>query len=177
MDGATLTFLIIGGCGVLILAIALLGGEFLHFGHVDTGGGLWSVEALAGFAGAFGFAGAIANELLGKDTLAATVGAGAVGALAAVPTAYLTLKLSKAARDMRTDATPTRADLVGSIGVVVTPIPAQGYGEVRVRLGGQPVKLNARADRPLPLGAQVFVVAAPSETSVIVEETTLPSQE
>jgi len=177
VDGVTLTFLIIGGCGVLVLAIALLGGEFLHLGQFGDGGGLWSVEALSGFAGAFGFGGAIANELLGGHTLAATVGAGAVGALAAVPTAYLTLKLSKAARDMRTDATPTRADLVGAIGVVVTPIPDQGYGEVRVRLGGQPVKLNARADRPVPLGAQVFVVAAPSETSVVVEQTTLPSQE
>ena len=70
---------------------------------------------------------------------------------------------------MRTDATPTRDDLVGALGVVVTPIPASGYGEVRVRLGGQPVKLNARADQPVPLGAQVFVVEAPSDTSVIVE--------
>lgn len=177
MDGATLVFLVIGGLGVLVLAVALLGGEFLHFGHVDLDGGLWSTEALAGFAGAFGFAGAIANEVLGGDSAAAAIGGGATGVLAAVPTAYLAVRLSKAARNMRTDATPTRTDLIGTLGVVVTPIPAQGYGEVRVRLGGQPVKLNARADRPLPMGAHVFVVEAPSETSVVVEETTLPTQQ
>jgi hypothetical protein len=33
------------------------------------------------------------------------------------------------------------------------------------------VKLNARAATPIPIGAQVFVVEAPSDTSVIVEET------
>jgi hypothetical protein len=33
------------------------------------------------------------------------------------------------------------------------------------------VKLNARADRAIAAGARVFVVEAPSETSVVVEET------
>jgi membrane protein implicated in regulation of membrane protease activity len=96
----------------------------------------------------------------------------AAGALAAVPAAWLAWRLSRAARNMRTDATPQRQHLVGSLGVVVTPVPAgAGYGEVRVRLGGQPVKLNARADRAIAAGARVFVVEAPSETSVVVEET------
>lgn len=171
MSGVTLAFLIIGGLGVLVLAVALIGGEFLHFGQVDVGGGVWSTEALAGFAGAFGFAGAIANELLDGHA-GATATAGTAGLLAAVPAAYLTLKLSKAARNMRTDATPTRSDLVGALGVVVTPIPPQGYGEIRIRLGGQPVKLNARADRAVPIGAEVFVIEAPTETSVVVETTT-----
>jgi membrane protein implicated in regulation of membrane protease activity len=170
VDSATLVFLVIGGIGVLVLAVSLLGGEFLHFGHVD-GGGPWSVEAISGFAGAFGFAGAIANELLGGVASAAALAVTA-GVVAAVPTAYLAMRLSRLARNMRTDATPTRADLVGTLGVVVTPIPAQGYGEVRVRLGGQPVKLNARADQPIPTGTEIFVVDAPSDTSVVVEETT-----
>jgi len=51
----------------------------------------------------------------------------------------------------------------------VTPIPAGGLGEVRVRFAGQQVKFSARADAPLPLGARVFVVAATSDTSVVVE--------
>jgi membrane protein implicated in regulation of membrane protease activity len=170
VDSATLVFLVIGGIGVLVLAVSLLGGEFLHFGGVD-GGGAWSVEAISGFAGAFGFVGAIVNELLAGVTSAAPVLAVTAGIAAALPMAYLALRLSKAARNMRTDATPTRSDLVGSLGVVVTSIPAQGYGEVRIRLGGQPVKLNARADQPIPMGAHVFVVEAPSDTSVVVEET------
>lgn len=63
----TLIFLIIGGAGVGVLALALLGGEILHFGHPDVDGPV-SVEAVAGFLGAFGFGAAIVNELLGGGT-------------------------------------------------------------------------------------------------------------
>jgi membrane-bound ClpP family serine protease len=169
-DGATLVFLVIGGLGVLVLAIGLFGAELLSFGHPDIDGPI-SVEAIAGFTGAFGFVGAIANELLDARTAGSVAIAAIGGVVAAVPTAYLTVKLSRAARDMRTDATPTRADLIGTLGVVVTPIPGGGYGEVRVRVGGQPVKLNARSAAPVPLGAQIFVIEAPSDTSVVVEQT------
>ena len=79
---------------------------------------------------------------------------------------------ARAAGRMRTDATPTRSDLVGRLGVVVTTIPAEGYGEVRITIGGQPVKLNARSDKPVAMGARIFVVEAPTDTSVVVEETT-----
>ncbi|GAA2185467.1 hypothetical protein GCM10009848_15200 [Micromonospora lupini] len=164
----TLIFLIIGGAGVGVLALALLGSELLHFGHADVDGPI-STETVAGFAGAFGFGGAIVNELLGARTPALIAGAAAGGLLAAVPTAWLASRLSRAARNMRTDPTPTRDDLVGALGLVVTPVPVNGYGEVRVRVAGQPVKLNARADQPIPVGAQIFVVQALSETSVHVE--------
>ncbi|MFU8873388.1 hypothetical protein [Micromonospora sp. SL4-19] len=164
----TLIFLIIGGVGVGVLALALLGAELLTFGHPDADGPV-SVEAVAGFIGAFGFGAAIVNELLGGRTAWMIAAAVAGGALAAVPTAWLATRLSRAARDMRTDATPTRNDLIGAVGLVVTPVPTTGYGEVRVRVAGQPVKLNARADQPIPLGARIFVVEALSETSVHVE--------
>jgi len=174
MDRATWVFLIIGGAGVVTLAVALLGAELFHFGHPDIDG-LVSTEAVAAFVGAFGFAAAIASELLGGGVATATgaglAGAAGIGVLAALPAAYLTIRLSRAARRMATDATPTRADLVGTIGVVVTPIPVTGYGEVRVRLGGQPVKLNARAAEAIPAGAQIFVIEAPTDTSVVVEPT------
>ncbi|SCG47957.1 hypothetical protein [Micromonospora halophytica] len=164
----TLIFLIIGGAGVAVLALSLLGAELFHFGHADVDGPV-SVEAVAGFLGAFGFGAAIVNELLGGRTAGMVAAAVAGGALAAVPTAWLAVRFSRAARDMRTDPTPTRDDLVGALGLVVTPVPAAGYGEVRVRVAGQPVKLNARADHPIPVGAQIFVVQALSETSVHVE--------
>jgi membrane protein implicated in regulation of membrane protease activity len=169
MDTATVVFLVVGGIGVAVLALGLLGTELLHFGHPDVDGPV-SIEAVAGFLGGFGFVGAIANELLPVRTPGSVLLAGAVGVAAALPIAYLALRLSRAARSMRTDATPTRADMVGTLGVVVSGIPDQGYGEVRLRLGGQPVKLNARADRPIPIGTQIFVVEAPSDTSVVVEE-------
>ncbi|MEU4771054.1 hypothetical protein [Micromonospora sp. NPDC023644] len=164
----TLIFLIIGGAGVAVLALALLGGELFHLGNPDFDGPV-SVEAVAGFTGALGFGAAIVNELIGGRTPATVAVALAGGVAAAVPTAWAATRLSRAARDMRTDPTPTRHDLVGALGLVVTPVPADGYGEVRVRVAGQPVKLNARADRPIPVGAQIFVVEALSETSVHVE--------
>lgn len=173
MSTATVVFLVLGGAGLAVLALGLLGAEIFHFGHPDVDGPA-SLEAVAGFTGAFGFTGAIASELLDARTPNLIAAAAGAGALAAVPTAWLALRLSRAARNMRTDATPTRHDLVGSLGVVVTPIPTAGYGEVRVRIGGQQVKFNARADKPLPLGARVFVIEAPSDTSVFVEETNLP---
>jgi membrane protein implicated in regulation of membrane protease activity len=69
---------------------------------------------------------------------------------------------------MRTDATPNRTDLVGRKGVVVTEIRDGVYGEVRVRIGGQQVKLNAQSDVPVAAGAYVTVTEAPSDTSVRV---------
>ncbi|MFF3857074.1 hypothetical protein [Micromonospora sp. NPDC002575] len=164
----TLIFLIIGGAGVGVLALALLGTELFHFSHPGVDGPV-SLEAVAGFAGAFGFGAAIVNELLGARTPGMVAAAVAGGAVAAVPTAWVAARLSRAARTMRTDPTPTRHHLVGALGLVVTPIPVDGYGEVRVRVAGQPVKLNARADRPIGMGEQVFVVEALSETSVHVE--------
>ncbi|WP_249999049.1 NfeD family protein [Actinoplanes sp. M2I2] len=170
MATATLVFLVLGGAGVVALALALLGGELLsvlHFGE-----GPVSLEVVAGFLGAFGFAGAIAAEVLNAGTPGPIAASAAIGLVAAAPTAWLALRLSWAARTMHTDATPRRQDLVGSLGVVVTAVPAgTGYGEVRIRLGGQPVKLYARAHHPIPAGAHVFVIEAPSDTSVVVEET------
>lgn len=166
MGAAAVTFLIIGGLGVLILAIGLLGGELL-----DLGDGFVSTEAVAAFLATFGFGAAIAAALLHARTPLPLLAASGVGVAAALPAGWLAWRLGRAASEMATDATPTRDDLLGTMGVVVTPIPEQGYGEVRVTLGGQPIKLNARADAPIPLGAQIFVVAAPSETSVVVEQT------
>jgi membrane protein implicated in regulation of membrane protease activity len=169
MNAVTVTFLLIGGIGVALLAVSLFVGDVLHFGHPDADGP-FSVPSIAGFVGAFGFGGAIVAALTGGGLLSLVVGLVA-GVVVAVPAAMGTMALARAAARMRTDATPTRADLIGRMGVIVTAIPVQGYGEVRVSIGGQPVKLNARSDKPVALGARVFVVEAPSDTSVVVEET------
>lgn len=176
MTAATVVFLVIGAVGIVILAVALLGGEIAHLGGIGADG-LVSLEAVAGFLGALGFAGAITAELLDARTPGLIAVSAAVAAVAAVLAAWLALRLSRAARDMPTDATPTRQHLIGTLGVVVTPVPAgAGYGEVRIRLGGQPVKLNARSDHALPAGTQIFVVEAPTDTSVVVEATPTPGR-
>jgi membrane-bound ClpP family serine protease len=163
MSTATLTFMIIGGLGLLVLALGLLGLDLIN---IDS---LLPVEAVAATIGAFGFTAAIAHASLGTRTPFPLLLAAGAGAVAAVPAGWLALRLMHAAQRMPTDATPARDDLIGLLGVVVTPIPERGYGEVRVTLGGQPVKLNATADAAVPLGARVFVITAPSETSVVVE--------
>jgi hypothetical protein len=68
----------------------------------------------------------------------------------------------------QTAAAPRGGDLVGTSGSVVTPIPADGYGEVLVYLAGQPLKLAAKSPVPVARGAEIWVEAALSPTSVAV---------
>ncbi len=188
MSGLVVTFLAIGGFALLLLVLSLIGGHLhlghphlgdvhfhtghghVHFGHPDGGTEL-SLPVIAGFLGAFGFGGAIAATLAGGHGALALMVALVVGVLAAVPTAFLAGKLVHAAMNMATDATLSSQDLVGTTGVVVTPVPAGGYGEVRLAVAGQQIKFNARAAQPLALGTQVFVIEVPSPTSVLVEPT------
>lgn len=172
MGLVTAVFLVIGCVGISVLALAVLGGHVavsLHLGYPDVAG-QFSTPSIAGFIGTFGFAGAIAASLTPGNTAPVVVGA-VVGVAAAGPVAVITARLSAAAMDMATDATPTTADLIGTTGVVVTPIPERGYGEVRVLFAGHQVKLAAMADTPLGMGVPVMVVEVPSSTSVVVEET------
>ncbi|MER7169525.1 hypothetical protein ABT336_26135, partial [Micromonospora sp. NPDC000207] len=83
MATGTLIFLIIGAVGVGVLALSLLGTELFHAIGGDVDGPV-SVEVVAGFTGAFGFGGAIVNELLGAGTPGLVAAAAGGGALAAV---------------------------------------------------------------------------------------------
>ncbi len=193
MSGIVVTFLALGGFALLLLVLSLIGGSHLghlhlghlhlghihighlHLGHAQAGGGHGGTElslpVISGFLGAFGFAGAIAATLAGgHGGLAVALGV-VVGLLAAVPTAYLAGRLVYAAMNMPTDGTLSSADLVGAEGVVLTPVPENGYGEVRLAIAGQQIKFNARADRPLARGTRIFVIEVPSPTSVLVEPT------
>lgn len=171
MGGATAIFLTLGGVGILVLAVSLFFGELLHIGHVDVDG-LFSVPALAGFVGALGFAGAIGSALAGgSGSTAAAVGA-AVGLAAALPVGWFATWLTRGLSTMRTDKTLASGDLIGASGMVITAVPPGGYGEVRLAVHGQFLKYNAKADSALAAGTAVFVVEAPTETSVVVVETT-----
>ncbi|GAA4210731.1 hypothetical protein GCM10022220_31020 [Actinocatenispora rupis] len=170
MDWVTITFLVVGAVGVVVLAASLLLGDLLHLGHADADGP-FSVPAIAGFVGAFGFAGLIVASLV-PGGVVVEAGAGMLGGLlAALPTGWLALRLTRAVADMPTDATLSSADLIGVTGVVITPIRTGGYGEVSLTVSGQRLKYNARADAPLATGTPVLVIETPSATSVVVEET------
>jgi membrane protein implicated in regulation of membrane protease activity len=177
MDAVTMVFLGIGCLSLLLLLLSLVGGGHLHLGHLHvghlhtghagTGGGKFTLPGVAAFVGAFGFGGAITAELAGHSALIAT----GVGLVAAIPASWAAGRLVDAAVNMSTDATPTSADVVGATGIVISPVPVGGYGEVRLTVGGQPVKFNARADEPLAIGTPVFVIEVPTPTSVLVERT------
>lgn len=49
---------------------------------------------------------------------------------------------------------------------MVTAIPVDGYGEVMLRVAGQPVKFAAKSAVPLARGAEVWVESTLSSTSV-----------
>ncbi len=187
MSGIVVTFLALGGFALLMLVLSMLGGHLhlghLHLGHLhidighghfhlgDADGGELSLPVIAGFLGALGFGGAIGATLAGGTGAVALVVGLVIGLVAAVPTAFLAGKLVNAAMNMATDATLSSNDLLGTTGVVVTPVPDGGYGEVRLAVAGQQIKFNARAAEPLALGTRVFVIGVPSPTSVLVEPT------
>jgi membrane-bound ClpP family serine protease len=58
--------------------------------------------------------------------------------------------------------------LIGATGTVVTPIPADGLGEVDIRYGGERHRFNAVSEDEIPAAGQVSVVGIVSPTCVRV---------
>ncbi|MEV6309521.1 hypothetical protein AB0M10_13100 [Streptomyces sp. NPDC051840] len=165
-------FLGLGIAGIALLTLSLIFDGVLEglFGDVLGGvldgsfDGLLSLPVIAGFLSMLGFGGAIVLGTTGAGTPVAI----AAGAGAGLVAAWLTWKLSKALMADQTTPTPRGDDLVGTSGSVVTPIPADGYGEVLLRLAGQTVKFAAKSSVPVERGAEVWVEATLSTTSVTV---------
>ncbi|MCX4862248.1 hypothetical protein OG426_09385 [Streptomyces canus] len=163
-------FLGFGIAGVVVLALSLVFDGVLEglFEGVDALDGLFdgwlSLPVIAGFVSMVGFSGAIAMGTAGLGVAGAT----AVGVPAGVATGWLTYRLSGALLSDRSGAAPRDDDLIGISGSVVTDIPACGYGEVLVRLNGQPVKLSAKSPVAMARGAEVWVESALSHTAVAV---------
>ncbi len=165
-------FVVVGVAGALLILAALLLGDVLDsiFDAVDLGGGIVSAPVIGGFLAGFGFTAAVLDGALGT-TPAALLGVGAGIALGGGA-----LLLTRSMTRMPTDPTPRAADLVGRPGVVLTGVPATGYGRVRIRSAGQGLQLNARAadGTEIPPGTGVVVVEVTSTTSVVVAPSGLP---
>ncbi|MER5486309.1 hypothetical protein ABT024_24285 [Streptomyces sp. NPDC002812] len=161
-------FLGLGIAGIALLALSLaLDGvlEGLFDGALDGLFDGWlSLPVLAGFVSMLGFTGAIVLGTTGFGPGPAT----AAGALAGAGAGWATYRLSRALMRDRSGDAPRHDSLVGSTGTVVTAIPPSGYGEVLLRLAGQPVKYAATAEGPVARGAEVWVTATPSSSSVSV---------
>ncbi|MEU2231676.1 hypothetical protein [Streptomyces vietnamensis] len=161
-------FLGLGILGLVLLVLSLLFDGVLEGVLDGVGGGpdgFLSLPVIAGFVSALGFMGAI---VLGTTGTGAGVATGA-GVLAGVVVAWLTLGFSRALMRDGAAPAPRGEDLTGSSGSVVTAIPGgHGYGEVLLHLRGQPVKYAAKASRPVPRGAEVWVESVLSPSSVTV---------
>ncbi|WP_411081767.1 hypothetical protein [Streptomyces sp. cmx-18-6] len=161
-------FLGLGIVGIALLALSLIFGGVLE-GMLDgvldgLFDGLLSLPVIAGFISMLGFGGAVVLGATSAGPVVATV----VGVAAGVVAAWLTWKISKALMRDQTASTPRGGDLVGTSGTVVTAIPAEGYGEVMLRLAGHPVKYAAKCPTPVVRGTEVWVEAELSTTSVAV---------
>ncbi len=160
-------FLVLGGLGVLLLVATLLLDDYID-GITDVlGGGDWFTGmAVAGFLGALGFVGALVLGVTDNSTLGWVSGIVAGLALGAL-VGWITARL----RGSGAGSVPVAGQLVGITAVVATPIPAGGFGSVRLRHGGHLTTLNARCDVPVDAGETVWVVESISPSAVLVRPT------
>jgi membrane protein implicated in regulation of membrane protease activity len=172
-DTATTVFTVIGAVGLLIVLATLVLGEVFDglFGDVDAGGGVFSAPVIGSFLAAFGFGAALIMTSTGAS---ATVGA-LGGLVSGLVVGGLALLLTRSLINMPTDETVTTRGLEGTPGIVITPIPAEGYGEVTIRHHGEQRKYNAMAAQDLPVGTPVEVTGVLSASAVVVAPTASPS--
>ncbi|GAA2182716.1 hypothetical protein GCM10009785_23190 [Brooklawnia cerclae] len=160
--------LIIGAAGIVLLLLALFVGDVLEGGlGVDAVAGfdsdVFSTAGVAGLLGGFGFGGALGLELSGLMWVGVVVGV-VVGVLLGWGAGRLTRLLRRQGSDVALNT----SSLVGVEALVLTAIPEEGYGQVRLSHGGHTVTLNAKAPIPLEVGTRVWVSGVLSATSVEV---------
>lgn len=157
------TFVVIGSLGLALLLLSLVLGDLLDSVFDALTGDIFSTAVIGGFLAAFGFGAALVQGLTDS-----TLAAGLVGVGAGVLVGALTVALTRLIRDGGSDATPTADDALGRAGRVISAVPGDGLGTVRLAIGGHTVQLNARADQPIDAGTEVHVTEILSPTAVRV---------
>lgn len=157
-----LTFLVIGGVGVLLLLVSLIVGDVIH-GALEFGNDLFGGAALSGFLGAFGFGGALAYDSTGSLPVAVAIGLVA-GLLLGAAVGWVAGRL----RQGGDESNVRTRDLTGREATVVGAIPEAGYGQVTVTVAGHLTRLNARSTQQLAPGTPVIITGVLSPTSVSV---------
>ena len=156
-------FLVIGLVGLALVGVSLVLGDVFDGVFDVLAGDVFSSAVIGGFVSAFGF-GAALMEAIGTPTFVSVlvgVGAGAV-------VGWLAAWLTRLVKDGSSDATLTPEDALGRSGRVITSIPSDGYGTVRLLIGGHSVQLNAKAEAPVEPGTEVHVTEILSPTAVLV---------
>lgn len=156
-------FVVIGVIGAVLLVSTLVFDDLID--ELIPGLDFLSGPVLGAFLAAFGLFGWFLDDGVDSATGVAVIAAIGGGVLFG----GLTFRLTRALMHQPTDATPTTASLVGRSGKVVTPIRANGLGEVLVTLGGASTKYTATAEADLATGIAVVVIAVESPTKVRVQ--------
>ena len=156
-------FLVVGVAGLVLLTVSLVLGDVFGGVFDALASDVFSSAVVGGFLAAFGFGAALVDGVDGPLPLALGVGA-AVGLAAAWFASWLT----RVIRSGGSDATVTTSDTIGRDARVLTGIPEQGFGVVKVLVGGHALQLNARADRAILPGTEVYVTGVLSPTAVTV---------
>ncbi|WP_205471879.1 NfeD family protein [Nocardioides sp. SYSU D00038] len=165
------TFVVIGIVGLVLLGVSLVVGD-LFDGALDVlGSDAFSSAVVGGFIAAFGFGAALLDGVGAPGVVSVPVGV-AAGALAG----WFAWWLTRLVRDGGSDATPSIEDALGAEGRVLSVVPTDGYGTVRVNVGGHTMQLNARANIVLEPGTAVRVTGILSPTAVSVVADWRPGQ-
>jgi membrane protein implicated in regulation of membrane protease activity len=154
-------FLAICAAGFLFLMVALLFGGVFEFFEADHdfeagGPGFFSTRVMAVFVTTFGGAGAVATYY-GLSPVPASLVGFAVGLVFG----GLIYALARFLYQQQASSEVRSGDLVGTIGRVVIAIPAEGVGQVRIRLGEELMDKIARTRDGVPVA---------ENTSVKIEE-------
>jgi len=157
------TFLVIGIVGLVLVGISLVLGDVFDSVFDALAGDVFSSAVLGGFVSAFGF-GAALMQGIGAPTVVSVP----VGVAAGVVVGWLAWWLTKLVKDSSSDGTLSTDDALGRAGRVITAIPADGFGAVRLMIGGHSVQLNAKAEAPVEAGTEVHVTQILSPTAVLV---------
>ena len=159
-------FVVIGVIGAVLLVSTLVFDDVIDEIIPDLD--FLSGPVIGAFLAAFGLFGWFLDD--GLDSAVGPAVLAAIGG--GVLFGGLTFRFTRALMHQPTDATPTTESLVGKSGKVVTPIRADGLGEVLVTLGGAATKYTATADADLASGVAVVVIAVESPTKVRVQTET-----
>lgn len=143
---------VIYALGILILGQIGDGGDGGDAGDVDGGGEgdltggsdlrIFSPVTAATFATVFGATGLVATLGLGMGAGASLLVAAIVASVMSLLVAYV---YSKLLVELHGSTDIREADMIGMVGQVTTPIPAQGMGEVLYEIAGERGIKPARA--------------------------------
>ena len=157
------TFLVIGLVGLALVGVSLILGDLFDGVFDALAGDVFSSAVIGGFVSAFGFGAAFMQGIGSPAVVSVPVGIGA-----GLVVGWLAWWLTKLVKDGGSDGTLTADDALGRSGRVITAIPADGFGAVRLMIGGHSVQLNAKSEAPVEPGAEVHVTRILSPTAVLV---------